>query len=172
MKDAAYVEAHPFNFGAGHVRPTRAMDPGLVYDMTTTDYLDFLCALGYNKTLIRAMYDGSYKCPDSSSPKSSILNLNYPSITVPRLSGSVTVTRTLKNVGSPGTYAVTVRQPRGVSVTVEPKMIKFDKVGEESSFNVTLEVKCGMSQNYVYGHLMWSDGKHHVRSPIVVAAAA
>ncbi|MBA0748866.1 hypothetical protein Gogos_002847, partial [Gossypium gossypioides] len=31
------------DFGSGHVHPTKAMDPGLVYDITTMDYIDFLC---------------------------------------------------------------------------------------------------------------------------------
>jgi hypothetical protein len=169
MRNGSLVKATPFNYGAGHMRPNRAMDPGLVYDLTANDYLDFLCYLGYNQTTIELFSGAPYECPKATS----LLDFNYPSITVPKLSGSVTVTRKLKNVGSPGTYAALVREPIGISVHVHPKILKFDQIGEEKSFSLTLEAKGhGEAKNYVFGGLTWSDGKHYVRSPIVVATAA
>ena len=42
----------PFGYGAGHIYPTRALNPGLVYDLGDKDYLDFLCALKYNATVM------------------------------------------------------------------------------------------------------------------------
>ncbi|KAL5771778.1 hypothetical protein ACOSP7_015932 [Xanthoceras sorbifolium] len=169
MRNASLIEATPFNYGGGHIRPNRAMDPGLVYDLTTNDYLDFLCSIGYNQTMIKSFSEGPYECPSSAN----IMDFNYPSITVPKLSGSVTVTRKLKNVGSPGTYAARVREPLGISVSVEPNMLTYEKIGEEKSFKVTLKAKwpCA-AKNYTFGGLTWTDGKHYVRSPIVVAAAA
>uniref|UniRef100_A0A803M0K5 Uncharacterized protein n=1 Tax=Chenopodium quinoa TaxID=63459 RepID=A0A803M0K5_CHEQI len=131
MGDEVYGKATPFGYGAGHVRPNRAMNPGLIYDLTTTDYLHFLCALGYNETKIETLYNGQYKCSNSTSSINTILNLNYPSITVPNLSDSTTVTRTVTNVGSPGVYVARVRQPSGVSITVKPKELKFEKNGEK-----------------------------------------
>ena len=32
----------PFNWGAGHVDPNKAVDPGLVYDSNLADWLAFL----------------------------------------------------------------------------------------------------------------------------------
>lgn len=173
MMNASFVKATPFSYGSGHIRPNRAMDPGLVYDLTANDYLDFLCAIGYNKTTIQLFSEGpNYKCPESAS----LLDFNYPSISVPRLSGSVTVTRRLKNVGSPGTYAVRIKRANGISVSVEPNVLRFKSVGEEKSFRVTLKAKPkrgGEAKgDYVFGGLTWSDGEHYVRSPIVVASAA
>ncbi|KAM1762962.1 hypothetical protein TB1_005439 [Malus domestica] len=173
MMSASFVEATPFSYGSGHIRPNRAMDPGLIYDLTANDYLDFLCAIGYNKTTIQLFSEGpNYKCPESAS----LLDFNYPSISVPRLSGSVTVTRRLKNVGSPGTYAVRIKRANGISVSVEPNVLRYKSVGEEKSFRVTLKAKPkrgGVAKgDYVFGGLTWSDGKHYVRSPIVVASAA
>ncbi|KNA11619.1 hypothetical protein SOVF_133540 [Spinacia oleracea] len=171
MEDAEFFKGTPFNYGAGHVRPNRVMDPGLVYDLTPTDYLHFLCAIGYNKTKIDAFYNGHHKCSNSNSNRNSILNLNYPSITVPNLSETVTVTRTVTNVGSAGTYFARVRQPSGVSVTVRPNLLRFGRVGEKKKFKVTLKSagKGGNSDDYQFGELLWSDGKHYVRSPISVA---
>lgn len=170
MLDSSFQKANPFSYGAGHIRPNRAMDPGLVYDLNANDYLDFLCALGYDDAQIELFSDSPYKCPKSVS----LLDINYPSITAPNLSGSITVSRTLKNVGSPGTYTASVHEPAGISVSVEPQTLKFEKIGEEKSFKMTLKVKNAkrVVQDYVFGRLTWSDGEHYVRSPIVVAGVS
>lgn len=110
-----------------------------------------------------------YACP----PKNiSLLNFNYPSITVPNLSGNVTLTRTLKNVGNPGLYRVRVKKPDGILVKVEPASLKFSKLNEEKTFKVTLKAKDNrFISSYVFGGLTWSDGVHNVKSPIVVRKA-
>ncbi|XP_050228222.1 subtilisin-like protease SBT5.4 [Mercurialis annua] len=158
----------PLGHGSGHIRPNRAMDPGLVYDLTESDYLDFLCAQGYNETSIKALNNDSYKCPKSAS----FLDFNYPSITIPKLSGTVTTTRKLKNVGSPGKYQVIIKAPYGIWVSVEPSALVFENVGEEKSFKVSFKAKWdGAAKDYAFGGLTWTDGSHYVRSPIVVRAA-
>ncbi|XP_058114774.1 subtilisin-like protease SBT5.3 [Magnolia sinica] len=167
ITDASFVKATPFNYGSGHVRPNRAMDPGLIYDLTINDYLNFLCALGYNSTMIWAFAD--YKCP---SKNASLLDFNYPSITHPSLTSPTTITRTVRNVGPPSTYTVRVDPPAGVFVTVEPKSLKFEKTGEEKTFKVTLALKYLKISNYSFGRLIWSDGVHYVRSPISVSSAS
>ncbi|KAL3508936.1 hypothetical protein ACH5RR_028337 [Cinchona calisaya] len=168
VRNASYEKATAFSYGAGHIRPNRAMDPGLVYDLTANDYLSFLCALGYNESQITSFTKGHYKCPRPIS----LINLNYPSISVPNLHGSVTVTRTVKNVGSPATYAARVVSPPGISIHIQPETLKFERTGEEKSFTLTLQLKNpGAARDYVFGRLTWSDGNHYVRSPIVVKAA-
>lgn len=82
----------------------------------------------------------------------------------------MTVTRKLKNVGTVGTYAARVREPYGVSVKVEPSVLKFDRVGQVKSFKMTLKAKW-LGKDYTFGGLTWTDGKHYVRSPIVVSTA-
>lgn len=170
VDESALLKATPFSFGAGHMQPTLAADPGLVYDLGINDYLDFLCATGYNQSMIQIFSQAPYTCPNNTN----LLNFNYPSITVPNLSGSVTVTRTLKNVGPPATYRARVVKPLGISVTVKPRSLKFQKVGEEKSFSLTLKAKdVGFPKDYVFGELLWVGGRHHtVRSPIVVASSA
>ena len=110
-----------------------------------------------------------YACP----PKNiSLLNFNYPSITVPNLSGNVTLTRTLKNVGTPGLYTVRVKKPDGILVKVEPESLKFSKLNEEKTFKVMLkalwtigltvltclEVSHGQMVCTMLGVLLWSEG--------------
>ncbi|XP_059658633.1 subtilisin-like protease SBT5.3 [Cornus florida] len=168
ITNASFAKASPLNYGAGHVRPNSAMDPGLVYDLNITDYMNFLCAIDYNKTQLAKLVQEPYKCP--KSPKS-LTDFNYPSISVPKLSGKKTVTRTLKNVGTPGTYKVRVDMPKGILVKVKPESLEFEKLGEEKMFKVTLEAKGDILHGqYVFGGIVWSDGKHHVRSPIAVMA--
>ncbi|KAI8009907.1 Subtilisin-like protease SBT5.4 [Camellia lanceoleosa] len=169
ITNTSYKKATPFDYGAGHVQPNRAIDPGLVYDITVNDYLNFLCALGYNETQITLFSEHNHTCP---KPIFSLVNFNYPSITVPKLNNSIAVTRTVKNVGSPGTYSARVQNPTGVAITVKPERLKFEKVGEEKTFKVTMKVEEEEAKKvrdyYVFGQLTWSDGKHNVRSPIVV----
>lgn len=166
MLTSSSQKATPFSYGAGHIRPNRAMDPGLVYDLSVNDYLNYLCSLGYNETQVSLFSESIYKCPKPIRRA----DFNYPSITVPNLMGSITFTRTLKNVGSPSTYYARIQRPPGVSVSINPKTLKFEKKGDEKSFIVTLKVKKGGARDYVFGRLIWSDGKHYVRSPIVVKA--
>ncbi|EEF37346.1 conserved hypothetical protein [Ricinus communis] len=75
--------------------------------------------------------DKSYNCP---SAKISLLDFNYPSSTVPNLSENATLTRTLKNVGTPGVYTVRIRARKGISIKIVPTRLKFSKVHEEKSF--------------------------------------
>ncbi|KAJ0017984.1 hypothetical protein Pint_09647 [Pistacia integerrima] len=165
MLDGSFNKATPYNYGSGHIRPNRAMNPGLVYDINVNDYCDFLCGLGYNQTKIHRFVGRHHKCPKSFK----LYDLNHPSISVSGLSRSITVTRRLKTVGSPGTYAAHIREPLGVSVSVEPRILKFEKIGEEKQFKVTLKAKWSGAVDTSFGGLTWTDGKHYVRSPIVVA---
>ncbi|XP_024156207.1 subtilisin-like protease SBT5.3 [Rosa chinensis] len=165
--DSTKVSATPLDYGAGHVDPNRAANPGLVYDVTTDDYLNFLCARGYNASLLKIFSDKPHKCSNTSSI---IADLNYPTIAVPDLQDKpITISRKVKNVGTPGTYVAYVRAPARVSVSVQPSRLKFKSIGEEKEFKVTLKAD-GKVQNpdYVFGELKWSDGKHTVRSPIAV----
>ncbi|KAL4562577.1 hypothetical protein LXL04_034786 [Taraxacum kok-saghyz] len=168
MMDESKSEASPFSRGAGDISPNRAMDPGLVYDLSVNDYLDFLCASGYNQTMVQKFSGHPYECHKSNN--NSILDLNYPSITVHQLSGTVTVTRKLTNVGPPGTYSVRVRSPAGISLDVQPKLLKFDKPRQVKKFQLTFKAQATkVVKGYVFGELIWSDGRHHVKSPIVVS---
>lgn len=166
IKDSFMAPASPLDYGGGLMQPNRAANPGLVYDLTTVDYLNFLCSLGYNATQM-SPFISAFACPKKSIR---IQDLNYPSLTWFNLTGPVAVSRTLKNVGQPGRYKVLVRAPPGVAVAVEPETLDFGTVGEEKTFRVTAAPHTNgttLSRN-VFGQLTWSDGKHIVRSPLSV----
>ncbi|XP_058083287.1 subtilisin-like protease SBT5.3 [Magnolia sinica] len=169
MGNSTLYKATPFSYGAGHVNPNRVVDPGLVYDLTIKDYSNFLCAVGYNVTVFEGFTGEPYPCNRNSF---NLLNFNYPSITVPHLSGLTSISRTVKNVGHPSTYKARILAPPGISVSVKPMSLKFEKIGEEKTFKVSLLAKeGGVAGDYVFGKLIWSDGKHYVRSPIAVKVA-
>lgn len=167
--NSSLLPATPFSLGAGHVFPSRSLDPGLVYDMAAPDYLNFLCALGYNASAMEIFNEAPYRCPAANV---SLHDLNYPSITVLGLPGGglPTVRRRLKNVGDPGTYTATVvKEPEGVQVVVTPTILAFRAEGEEKEFEVSFVVRNpAAAKGYAFGAILWSDGVHQVRSQLVV----
>ncbi|XP_031498746.1 subtilisin-like protease SBT3.9 isoform X4 [Nymphaea colorata] len=156
--------ADPFDFGGGHVNPNRAANPGLVYDMGVADYVQFLCSLGYNSSAISRV---SIKAPSCGS-RSSVFNLNLPSITISNLKKSTTVARTVTNVGPvSSTYRVKVEAPSGVRVSVEPQTLNFHDKVKALTFTVTFSPVREIQGDFSFGSLTWMDGKHVVRIPLV-----
>ena len=168
LDSSSLEKATPFAYGAGLIRPNHAVDPGLVYDLNITDYLNFLCGHGYNSSTIKVFFGKNYTCPKLFN----IVDFNYPSITVPRLDigHAVNVTRTLTNVGPPSIYRARIKAPPEIRVSVEPNILTFKENGEKKEFRVTftlLPLK-KYKTDYFFGGLDWTDGKHHVKTPIVV----
>ncbi|CBI38832.3 unnamed protein product, partial [Vitis vinifera] len=117
--------ANPFAYGSGHVDPMRASNPGLIYDITHEDYLNYFA----------------------------------------------TYRRTVTNVGLPcSTYVVRVQEPEGVSVRVEPNVLKFRHLNQKLSYRVSFvaERESSSSGEAVFGSLSWVFWKYTVRSPIAV----
>ncbi|KAM0942773.1 putative tripeptidyl-peptidase II [Dioscorea sansibarensis] len=166
MADPTLSPATPFSYGAGQVKANAAMDPGLVYDITPKDYLNFLCANGYNSSDFTVFINENYTCP---STQMQIEDLNLPSISIPFLIDGMTVTRKVINVGPPSKYTVSVDFPNNITVTVNPTELDFGKVGEEKVFQVTVVANhTGEHKDYLFGRLKWFDGNHSVESPITI----
>ncbi|KAJ4780309.1 Subtilisin-like protease [Rhynchospora pubera] len=166
--------ATPLDFGAGHLNLARALDPGLVYDLEDADYVSFLCAIGYDARTIQVITHVPVTCPRR---KQLAENLNYPSISVvfSQTSGSrsKTVLRTVRNVGTKpeAIYNAKVELASGMNglkVAVRPETLSFTKAARKQSFAVTVTA-AGPTSTPVYGYLVWSDGEHEVRSPIIVS---
>ncbi|CAL5425732.1 unnamed protein product [Camellia sinensis] len=163
--------ADPFDIGAGHIDPIRAMDPGLVYDMKTSDYILYLCNIGYTEDIIKRIVVPSpgtiVGCPRGYRTNA---NMNYPSITVPNLQSTMTIKRTARNVGTKKTtiYFVSIVEPNGVEIVVWPRVLFFSCFWEEVSYYVTLKPRKISQGRYDFGEIVWSDAFHSVRSPLVV----
>ncbi|CAK7357475.1 unnamed protein product, partial [Dovyalis caffra] len=161
-------EADPFDLGGGHVNPEKAVYPGLVYDTSTEDYIQYLCSIGYSSSSITRLADTKINCKKKTN---TMLNLNLPSITIPNLKTKVTVTRKVTNVGNGNSvYKALVQPPFGISMTVEPRTLSFNVTNKILSFKVTFLSTQKIRGEYRFGSLTWTDGERYVRSPISVRA--
>ncbi|CAL8101539.1 unnamed protein product [Prunus armeniaca] len=140
IKDVATGKpATPFDYGAGHVDPMAALDPGLFYELGVEDYLSFLCAYHYTTRDIKILTHIDFTC--DSSKNYSAGDLNYPSFAASLYTnsgnggaGTEKYTRTLNNVGTPGTYKVSVSTPSpAVKILVEPKSLSFTRAYEKKT---------------------------------------
>ncbi|KAH9657072.1 subtilisin-like protease SBT3.9 [Citrus sinensis] len=164
---APHKQADPFDYGGGHVDPNKAMDPGLVYDMEVSDYVRFLCAMGYNNSAISLMNRASTTCNDKSTKF--LVNLNLPSITIPELKKSITVSRQVTNVSPMNSvYTARVQAPAGTTVRVEPSTLTFNSTRKKLKFKVTFYSRLRVQGRYSFGNLFWEDGIHVVRIPLIV----
>ncbi|KAK4428649.1 Subtilisin-like protease SBT1.7 [Sesamum alatum] len=174
---ATGMASTPFDYGAGHVDPLSALDPGLVYDITVDNYVDFLCALKYSSSMIKIITKQDYSC--KVNKEYSVAGLNYPSFAVPLQTASgpnggssaptvAKYTRTLTNVGNAATYKVTISQEtEAVKILVLPEVLNFSNPNEKKTYTVTFTASSMPSGTTSFAHLEWSDGKHIVGSPIV-----
>ncbi|XP_031494929.1 subtilisin-like protease SBT1.7 [Nymphaea colorata] len=169
LDSATGKPSSPLVHGAGHVVPQKALNPGLVYDITADDYLNFLCGIGYTEQQIAVVARRRFTC------RKGVVGggLNYPSFLVQfPVQGSgqkrVNLTRTVTNVGdSPSMYSVYVSLPHPVKAVVSPQVLDFRREGEMMSYFVTFTSSSLPLGTSKFGYLEWCDGEHRVRSPIV-----
>jgi subtilisin family serine protease len=152
----------PWAQGAGHISPTAAADPGLVYDMTEIDYARFLCGLNagvYSQRTCAAI--------GTVQP----YNLNLASLTAASVLGSQTLTRTVTNVGDgPATYTANATID-GYDVQVSPATLTLEK-GQKATYTVTVTRTTAPQNTWTYGKLTWTDGTHVVRSPLTLRGSS
>lgn len=173
LDEEAYSESTMWSMGAGHVDPERAVDPGLVYDLTVDDYVSFLCGSGYSSKKLMLITRKPVKCSEKTREQ---WNLNYPVLAfVFNVSGTskldAVVSRTVTHVGNgASSYTVSVSNPKHAILTVDPPRMDFKEKGEKQSYAVRIVAERVSVQkgNRVseFGRLTWTDGKHRVTTPI------
>ncbi|XP_020599358.1 LOW QUALITY PROTEIN: subtilisin-like protease SBT1.2 [Phalaenopsis equestris] len=166
--------ANIFAMGAGHINPSRAMDPGLVYDIESEDYVIHLCSLGYTKSEMFAITHRIVDCGDIKE-KNKWFSLNYPSISVEFKRGTnvIMTRRTASNVGKiNSTYFVKVSPPKGVRVRVVPKRLNFGAINDKRSYLVWfMSRRKDKTEGYSEGEIIWvgeEEEGNRVRSPVSV----
>ncbi|KAG5563603.1 hypothetical protein RHGRI_006147 [Rhododendron griersonianum] len=161
-----YKAADPFDIGGGNVNPIKAVDPGLIYNISVHDYIQYLCALGYSNKSITRLTRTNPKCMKNNRY---ILNLNLPSITIPNFKKTATVSRMVTNVGEiTSVYEAQVQDPYGVQMVVEPRILRFNLTTKVLPFKVTFLSTQKIHGDYRFGSLIWTDGKHFVRIPVSI----
>ncbi|PIA49800.1 hypothetical protein AQUCO_01300502v1 [Aquilegia coerulea] len=167
--DETLEPANLFATGAGHVNPPRANNPGLVYDTQPSDYIPYLCGLGYTDKQVSILAHQTVKCSEQTIISEG--DLNYPSFSV-TLGPAQTFNRTLTNVGDAlSSYLVEVFAPEGVKVDVVPQRLIFSEVNQKLTYSVTftpITDARSLTTPYSQGYLKWLSPKHFVRSPISV----
>ncbi len=146
-----------FRWGAGHVDPNKAVDPGLVFDSNLNDWLAFL--------------KGQKLCCASLPSITPIdaSDLNSASIAIGDLAGSQTVSRSATSVGSQSeTYTFSYTGLAGLTVT--PSVTSFTAApGSVTPWTVTFLRTTAPLDAYTKGFILWMGNKGHVvKMPVVI----
>ncbi|CAH8388164.1 unnamed protein product [Eruca vesicaria subsp. sativa] len=165
---------NPLAVGAGHVSTERVLNPGLIYDTSPQDFINFLChEVKQSRKLINIITRSNI----SDACRNPSPYLNYPSIIAyfnSDQNGPKIMRRTLTNVGGAmRSYSVRVRGLKGINVSVEPKRLMFSKKNEKQSYTVRLESQSALRGDVVYGVLSWvddEDAKFVVSCPVVATS--
>jgi len=161
--DDGETQATPFDFGAGHIVPNDAVDPGLVYDTSDDEYDAFACGTGSPAV-------AEERCDELAAAGLSFAaaDLNQPSIAIGRLADERTITRRVTNVGEEtATYTVNVVPPAGIGVSVSPQTISLQS-GASATFDVTLNMQSGPLDMWRFGSLTWENNDRSVYSTLAV----
>ncbi|WCJ19258.1 Subtilisin-like protease [Euphorbia peplus] len=161
--------ANPWAYGSGHINPRKALSPGLVYDISSQDYLTFICSLGYPLKDVQALANNpNLTCSEKFTH---LGQLNYPSFSVAfdNKTKEIRYTRELTNVGvAQSTYEASVTAPPFVVVKVEPSHLVFENVGDKHKYEVIFMLsQIPPAQTHdAFGSIVWSSTTYMVRSPI------
>ena len=161
--DDGETPANPFDFGAGHIVPNSALDPGLVYDVSNDEFDAFACG-----TASPAVSE--QRCDELATAGFSFAaaDLNQPAISIGRLASQRTVTRRVTNVSdAPGSYTASVEAPAGIGVTVGPSVITLQP-GESTEFDITFSMQSGPLDLWRFGSLSWTSNDRAVRSQLAI----
>ncbi|KAG0488537.1 hypothetical protein HPP92_007097 [Vanilla planifolia] len=170
LKDSATAApSTPYDHGAGHIHPVKALDPGLVYDISPDDYFEFLCTQKLTAIQLKVFTRSKNRaCKHSLATPG---DLNYPAISAVISNAdtsTLTLHRTVTNVGPPNsTYRVKVSPPKGAQVFVKPTTLRFSHQNQKLNYSISFRTTAQQSSPE-FGALIWYDGTHSVRSPIVI----
>ena len=149
-----------FAYGSGHIDPRKAKDPGLVYDASEEDYHKIWCGISQS---INATCNANLM----------LRQFNYPSMAVQVDMNSafvVSFPRTVTNVGKANSsYVASIKGGAKLHIVVDPNNLQFTSLNQRRSFVVIVRGEGIKSPITVESaSLLWTDGIHKVRSPVVV----
>ena len=156
---SASAEANrAFAQGAGHIRPTKAADPGLVFANGPVDWFRFICGTGQ---LAASDCTGALSPIDPS-------DLNIASVTIGDLAGVQTVTRTVTSVGSAGEMYTASASVPGVDVSVDTPVFTIQP-GATQTLHITFTRNGAALNVYQSGFLtLAGSAGHSVRLPLTI----
>ncbi|XP_024029045.1 subtilisin-like protease SBT1.8 [Morus notabilis] len=165
--------ADVFATGAGHVNPSKANNPGLIYDIEPEDYIPYLCGLNYTDDQVSTITQTTVKCSEVQSIPES--QLNYPTFTVLLGNERLSYTRTVTNVGEANSeYTLDVYPPVGTGINVTPNKLTFTEVNQKAEYKIEIIQVSGPGRStnpFEQGYLVWKSDKYSVRSQITAIFA-
>ncbi|GAY34941.1 hypothetical protein CUMW_286050 [Citrus unshiu] len=166
--DRNHLPADPFAVGAGHVNPSKANDPGLIYDIQPDDYIPYLCGLNYTDQQVQGIVGGDVQCSKMSSIAEA--ELNYPSFSIRLGSSPQTYNRRVTNVGPANlSYTSQIVAPEGVGITIQPDKISFTEKNQKLAYSVTFTRTKNTNTSFTQANLSWISGRYAVKSPIAIS---
>ena len=161
------TQARPFDFGAGHIVPNDAVDPGLVFDVSDDEYDAFACGTA-SPAVSEARCEELAAAGFDFEPAS----LNQPSIALSSLISRQTVSRRVRNPGAESrSFVASVNAPPGIAVTVDPSSISVP-AGGSATYDVTTIYESGPLDAWRFGSLAWNNDDFDVLSTIAVRPAS
>ncbi|MEM7612890.1 MAG: S8 family serine peptidase [Pseudomonadota bacterium] len=182
VKEDGETPADPFDFGAGHVVPNKAVSPGLTYDAGNLDYLAASC--GTVSPIPGLTPEACEFIETELGLSTDPADLNLPSIGIDQIAGSQTITRTVTAVGDYRKYGradnrrqkykANIEAPPGFDVSVAPQSLSL-RPGETATYELTVTNQTSAPNVWQFGALTWENQRkraNDVRSPIAVNALA
>ncbi len=140
VKEDGVTPANAFDFGSGRVDLRHAGDAKLTFDETAADYVAL---------------------------KDQLWNANYPSLYVPVMPGSITVSRTVHNeAGEKRNWKTDVIAPADVSVTL-PKEFTIGKNGNVT-LKITVDAPTVPLGQVRFAMIKFKSGKDEIHFPITL----
>ncbi len=137
--DDGATPAGPFEVGSGRLDVARVADPGLTFDATKQDFLDH---------------------------QADLWTVNYPSLYVPQMGATLTVSRTIKSELAKTTkFKCKVAAPADLGVTVPSELVLAP--GASTSFDITLDASA-VPSGQIRHALLLIKGKTFARFPITI----
>ena len=130
--------------GAGQIKLTAVVDPGLLNDVTPTGYIRFLCHEGYRGTILQILTDediencstiGQFGGHDVLNYLPCVCSLRTLMLLFPSPS---TALLQMWGLLFYSVYQATVKADEGLNVTVIPSILRFKQLNQRISFQVTV----------------------------------
>jgi subtilisin family serine protease len=143
FKEDGTTAAGPFEGGSGRIDLQKAIKPGITFDASGNDFI---------------------------THKADLWNVNYPSIYIPQMGNTITVSRTAHNESSKATkWKVSAETPADLSITV-PGSIEIPAHGY-ATFAITINASAVPAGGVRHGAVYLKGAGSQARIPVTIVKA-